>query len=183
MRRLPALADLVEEAGRVDPSFCGHAVHVLSLSVRIARALGLAKAEVRPLAVAAALHDVGKLRVGASILAKPGPLDDTEWAAVRAHPADGEQLLASFVPRNVLRIVRSHHERWDATGYPDRLAGDEIPLGARIVAVADAYAAMIEQRAYRRPRSKSAARAELRRQRGRQFDPACVDAALRVTRV
>jgi len=181
VRRLPALARLLEQADRVDPSFSGHAVHVLLLSVRIARALGLTNDDVRTVALAAALHDVGKVRVGASILAKPGPLDDAEWAAVRAHPADGEQLLADFVRPEVLRVVRSHHERWDAAGYPDRLGGDAIPIGARIVAVADAYAAMIEQRAYRRPRSSRGARAELRRQRGRQFDPVCVDAALQVT--
>ena len=182
LRRLPGLVDLLEEAGRVDPSFCDHALRVLSLSVRVAQSLRLAKEDVRAVAVAAALHDVGKLRVGASILAKPGPLDDAEWAAIRTHPVEGEDLLASHVPRTVLRVVRSHHERWDATGYPDGLGGYAIPIGARIVPVADAYAAMIENRAYRRPRTRSAARAELRRQRGRQFDPACVDAALQVTR-
>jgi two-component system cell cycle response regulator len=174
------LADLAEAAACVDPSFYAHAASVLALSTKVAAALRLADDDCRTVAVAAALHDIGKLAVPAGILDKPGPLADAEWAHVRAHPAEGERLLAEHVPEDVLRIVRSHHERWDGAGYPDRLAGSDIPVGARIVAVADAYTAMIEQRPYREARSAADATAELRRESGRQFDPACVDAALAV---
>jgi HD-GYP domain-containing protein (c-di-GMP phosphodiesterase class II) len=177
------VAALVESARRVDPSFCTHAMSVLSLSARIGIVLGLRKRELRTLEVAAALHDIGKVTVPPEVLAKSGPLDEGEWAHVRAHPVEGERLLAPYVTASsVLQIVRSHHERWDARGYPDRLAGASIPLGARIVAVADAYVAMLEQRPYRAPLSSGAARAELLRERGRQFDAECVRAALLVTR-
>jgi len=156
---------------------------VLSLSGRIGIVLGLRKRELRTLEVAAALHDIGKATVPPEVLAKNGPLDEGEWAYVRAHPAEGERLLAPYITSpSVLQIVRSHHERWDATGYPDRLAGSSIPLGARIVAVADAYVAMLERRPYRASLSSSSARAELLRERGRQFDADCVRAALLVTR-
>ena len=177
------VAELVQSARRVDPSFCAHAMSVLSLSARIGIVLGLRKRELRSLEVAAALHDIGKATVPPEVLAKEGPLDEREWAYVRAHPVEGERLLAPYITTpSVLQIVRSHHERWDATGYPDRLAGSSIPLGARIVAVADAYVAMLEQRPYRAPLSNSSARAELMRERGRQFDGDCVRAALLVTR-
>jgi HD-GYP domain-containing protein (c-di-GMP phosphodiesterase class II) len=177
------VAELVQSARRADPSFCTHAMSVLSLSGRIGIVLGLRKRELRSLEVAAALHDIGKATVPPEVLAKEGPLDDGEWAYVRAHPVEGERLLAPYITTPaVLEIVRSHHERWDATGYPDRLAGPTIPLGARIVAVADAYVAMLERRPYRAPLSNSSARAELMRERGRQFDSDCVRAALLVTR-
>jgi HD-GYP domain-containing protein (c-di-GMP phosphodiesterase class II) len=177
------VAELVQSARRVDPSFCTHATSVLSLSARIGIVLGLRKRELRSLEVAAALHDIGKVTVPPEVLAKEGPLSDAEWAYVRAHPVEGERLLAPYITTpSVLQIVRSHHERWDATGYPDRLAGTTIPLGARIVAVADAYVAMLERRPYRAPLSTGSARAELMRERGRQFDADCVRAALLVTR-
>jgi HD-GYP domain-containing protein (c-di-GMP phosphodiesterase class II) len=177
------VAELVQSARRVDPSFCSHAMSVLSLSGRIGIVLGLRKRELRSLEVAAALHDIGKATVPPEVLAKQGPLDEREWAYVRAHPVEGERLLAPYITTpSVLQIVRSHHERWDASGYPDRLGGPSIPLGARIVAVADAYVAMLEQRPYRAPLSTTSARAELMRERGRQFDADCVRAALLVTR-
>jgi putative two-component system response regulator len=176
------VAALLDAARRVDPSFCAHANGVLSLSVRIGIALGLRRPQLRALRLAAALHDIGKVTVPPNVLAKRGPLDAAEWAQVRAHPIEGERLLAPHIAsREVLEVVRSHHERWDAGGYPDGLLGDGIPRGARIVAVADAYVAMLEQRPYRAPRSRSFARAELLRESGRQFDPECVKAALRVT--
>jgi HD-GYP domain-containing protein (c-di-GMP phosphodiesterase class II) len=176
------VAALLDAARRVDPSFCTHANGVLSLSVRIGNALGMRRPQLHALGLAAALHDIGKVTVPPNILAKRGPLDGSEWAHVRAHPLEGERLLAPHIAsREVLEIVRSHHERWDAAGYPDGLVGDGIPRGARIVAVADAYVAMLEQRPYRAPRSRGFARAELLRESGRQFDPECVTAALRVT--
>lgn len=177
------IAELVRSARRVDPSFCTHATSVLSLSARVGIVLGLRKRELRSLEVAAALHDIGKVTVPPEVLAKNGPLDQTEWAYVRAHPAEGERLLAPYITSpSVLQIIRSHHERWDAKGYPDGLGGPSIPLGARIVAVADAYVAMLERRPYREPLSNGSARAELMRERGCQFDADCVRATLLVTR-
>jgi HD-GYP domain-containing protein (c-di-GMP phosphodiesterase class II) len=111
------------------------------------------------------------------VLTKPGPLNELEWAAMRRHAALGERLLAHILDQaDVLAIVRSHHERWDGGGYPDGKRGDEIPLAARIVAVADAFQAMIEARPYRSPRTRVAALEEITSESGRQFDPSCVEA-------
>jgi two-component system cell cycle response regulator len=112
-----------------------------------------------------------------SVLHKPGPLDDGEWALMRQHTIIGERiLLAAPALKPVAALVRASHERWDGTGYPDRLAGEAIPLGARIVAVCDAYDAMTSDRTYRASITATEAIAELRRCAGSQFDPAVVDA-------
>ena len=150
---------------------------VAELADATAQPLGLTADEVEHVRHAAELHDVGKVAIPDAILGKPGPLTDEEWAFVRRHPMIGERIiLAAPALARVATLVRSSHERWDGTGYPDRLAGEEIPLGARIVAVADAFAAMIADRPYRRParprrRSTSSAACA-----GTQFDPAVVDA-------
>jgi HD-GYP domain-containing protein (c-di-GMP phosphodiesterase class II) len=177
-----ALATLVDRAEGIDPSFREHARNVALLSVEIGKALGLPREELDVLEFAAAFHDVGKVRVPPSVIAKTGSLDDEEWDCMRRHPGEGERLLEPHVDSpEILAIVRSHHERWDGAGYPDGLAGDEIPLGARIVAVADAFTAMIEPRPYRAPRRRAAARAELLGQAGCQFDAECARAAFAVT--
>jgi HD-GYP domain-containing protein (c-di-GMP phosphodiesterase class II) len=174
---------LFTRASACDRLFRTHALQVALLSVRIGTALGLRPRELQTLELAAKLHDVGKLAVPRSILAKPGPLDDEEWTVVRSHPAEGARLLAPYVPSDdVLAIVRSHHERWDGAGYPEGLREEEIPLGARIVAVVDAFCAMIEPRPYRLARNEDAARAELLAEAGRQFDPACAEQARRLSR-
>jgi HD-GYP domain-containing protein (c-di-GMP phosphodiesterase class II) len=174
---------LFTRASSCDRLFRTHALQVALLSVRIGTALGLRPRELQTLELAAKLHDVGKLAVPRSILAKPGPLDDEEWTVVRNHPAEGARLLAPYVPSDdVLAIVRSHHERWDGAGYPEGLREEEIPLGARIVAVVDAFCAMIEPRPYRLARNEDAARAELLAEAGRQFDPACAEQARRLSR-
>jgi HD-GYP domain-containing protein (c-di-GMP phosphodiesterase class II) len=174
---------LFTRASSCDRLFRTHALQVALLSVRIGTALGLRPRELQTLELAAKLHDVGKLAVPRSILAKPGPLDDEEWTVVRSHPAEGARLLAPYVPSDdVLAIVRSHHERWDGAGYPEGLREEEIPLGARIVAVVDAFCAMIEPRPYRLARDEDAARAELLAEAGRQFDPACAEQARRLSR-
>jgi HD-GYP domain-containing protein (c-di-GMP phosphodiesterase class II) len=174
---------LFTRASSCDRLFRTHALQVALLSVRIGTALGLRPRELQTLELAAKLHDVGKLAVPRSILAKPGPLDDEEWTVVRSHPAEGARLLAPYVPSDdVLAIVRSHHERWDGAGYPEGLREEEIPLGARIVAVVDAFCAMIEPRPYRLARNEDAARAELLAEAGRQFDPACAEQARRLSR-
>jgi putative nucleotidyltransferase with HDIG domain len=177
-----SVGTLVERAAANDGTFRSHSWNVATLSVRLGKALGLRKRELEILELAAVLHDVGKLGVPSSVIAKTGALDEREWRAMRRHPVDGEQLLAPHMRSDdVLEIIRSHHERWDGRGYPDGLKGEQIPLGARIVAVADAFCAMIERRPYRAPRPRAAARAELLEQAGRQFDPVCAGAAYRVT--
>ena len=126
---------------------------------------------------AAELHDVGKMAIPDEILQKPGPLTQDEWAFVRRHPLVGERILSvapALLP--VAKIVRSCHERWDGSGYPDGVAGEEIPLGARIVAVCDAFDAMINPRPYRAARSVEEALQELRACSGTQFDPTVVAA-------
>jgi putative nucleotidyltransferase with HDIG domain len=175
------VAALLERASAIDRTFRLHAAKVAALSIRVAEELGLDRAAVELVGLAAAVHDVGKVGVAAAIITKPGALDAEEWDAMRRHPAVGADLLRDCdVPPEVAAIVHSHHERWDGAGYPDGLCGDEIPLGARIVAVADAFCAMLEERPYRPPLRPREARAELRIQAGRQFDPVCAAATRRI---
>ena len=128
------------------------------------------------------LHDVGKIGIPDGILQKPGPLSSAERRKMETHTVLGEAMLSGvvFLKGEGLKIVRSHHERWDGRGYPDGLVRDEIPLGARIFAIADALDAMTSHRPYRRAMSWSAARAEILEQRKRQFDPDVVDAFVSV---
>jgi len=173
---------LFERACETDDAFLEHSQSVADISVRVGRELRLSEQELELLELAAIVHDLGKLCVPPEIITKPGALDADEWTAMRNHPAAGADLLEPCdAPSEVIEIVRSHHERWDGAGYPDGLKGHEIPLGARIIAVADAYCAMLEARPYRAPLRVSAARGELLAQAGRQFDAACAQAAYRVT--
>lgn len=147
------------------------------LALAVGRELHMGPEGLDEVARAAELHDVGKIAVPDAILDKPGPLDPVEWSFMRRHPLIGERiLLAAPALRPVARLVRSSHERWDGRGYPDGLSGNEIPLGARVVAVCDAFQAMTTQRAYRDPVSDNDAIEELRRCSGTQFDPIVVDA-------
>ncbi|HEX2160682.1 MAG TPA: diguanylate cyclase [Thermoleophilaceae bacterium] len=158
-----------------EPEMHDHLVGVAELALAVARELGMAGEELDELARAAELHDIGKIAVPDEILRKPGPLDRDEWAFVRSHPVIGERILgAAPALRPVARIVRSSHERWDGSGYPDGLAGEQIPLGARIVAVCDAYEAMVSDRPYRPALTPEQAVAELREHAGSQFDPTVV---------
>jgi putative nucleotidyltransferase with HDIG domain len=123
------------------------------------------------------LHDVGKIGVPERILSKPGPLTDDEWVVMRSHPDTGARVVEPLgLPQTVVDIVRHHHERWDGLGYPDGLAGEDIPLAARIFAVCDALDAMTSERPYRDPLPHSIAYARVRRESGRQFDPAVIGA-------
>jgi len=173
-RRLAGLVDRLElKEGYAD----GHTTAVSRLAVTIATKLELPTAERRLVEVGALLHDVGKLSIPDRVLMKPGPLNELEWAVMQRHAPLGERLVAHTVNQaDVLAIVRSHHERWDGGGYPDGKRGEEIPLAARIVAVADAFQAMIEPRPYREPRTRQAALDEILAHSGLQFDPACVEA-------
>jgi two-component system cell cycle response regulator len=150
---------------------------VADLAETTALLLHLAQDEVEQVRHAAELHDVGKVAVPDAILDKPGPLTEEEWAFIRRHTIIGQRIIgAAPALQRVARLVRHSHERWDGTGYPDALAGPEIPLGARIVAVADAFDAMTSRRPYSPPRSPEDALAELERCAGTQFDPAVVAA-------
>ena len=174
------LASLSNALEAKDAVTSQHTEEVVRLAVAAAAELDLDLESVRSVELGAVLHDIGKVRVPEAILNKPGPLTDEEWVVMRTHPEVGERILEPIQSlRAVLPIVRHHHERWDGAGYPDRLAGRAIPLGARIVAVCDAYRAMTEDRPYRKAAAEQAARAELERCAGEQFDPECVAALLR----
>lgn len=156
----------------------GHTQRVAALSVRLAGHLGLSPAQTRELRHGAYLHDIGKLTIPDAILTKPGPLGAGEWAQMRTH-ADAGHAMALRMPAlapGALLVIRHHHERWDGTGYPDRLAGEAIPLLARIFAVCDVYDALISERPYKSAWTPEQALTELLAQRGRQFDAAVVDA-------
>lgn len=161
------------------PGLGRHLEEVANLAVACAEALGLPADDVLSVERAAQLHDIGKVGIPAEILTKQGPLNDEEWEFMRRHTIIGERILAG-VPslQRVASMVRSSHERWDGNGYPDRLAGEEIPLGARIVLVADAFCAMTEDRPYAQARSVESTRQELRACSGAQFDPDVVTAFL-----
>ena len=161
------------------PNLREHSSQVAQLAMAVARRLGLAGEEIDEIARAAELHDVGKVGIPDAVLDKPAALDATEWELMHQHTILGERILnAAPALRPVARIVRSTHERWDGTGYPDGLLGADIPAAARIVAVCDAYEAMTSDRAYRLAIGHEAACQELRDTAGTQFDPQVVDAFL-----
>jgi two-component system cell cycle response regulator len=158
------------------PELGTHA-ETVALAADTAEALGLPADEVEQVRHASELHDVGKVAIPDAILGKPGPLTAEEWEFVHRHPVIGERIiLAAPALARVATLVRASHERWDGAGYPDGLANERIPVGARIVAVADAFAAMTAGRPYRARRTAAEALDELRRHAGTQFDPVVVDA-------
>ncbi|HEY6836035.1 MAG TPA: HD domain-containing phosphohydrolase [Gaiellaceae bacterium] len=174
------LASLSNALEAKDAVTSQHTEEVVRLAVAVAAELDLDLDAVRNVELGAVLHDIGKVRVPESILNKRGPLTDEEWKVMRTHPEVGEHILRPIQSLNaILPIVRHHHERWDGAGYPDRLSGRAIPLGARIVSVCDAYRAMTEDRPYRAALSKKEARKELHEGAGGQFDPDCVEAMIR----
>jgi HD-GYP domain-containing protein (c-di-GMP phosphodiesterase class II) len=173
-RRLAALTDRLESKHGYTSD---HTAAVSRLTVAMGLRLGLREQELAGVELGALLHDVGKLDVPEKILSKPAALDELEWQAMRRHVESGERLLHRVVDLPaVLAVVRWHHVRWDGAGYPDGKKGEQIPLAARIVAVADAFQAMIEVRPYRDGRTRRAALEELRHHAGSQFDPRCVEA-------
>jgi HD-GYP domain-containing protein (c-di-GMP phosphodiesterase class II) len=156
-----------------------HGRSVAVLAMRLARALGFDRAAQREIGLAGALHDIGKRDLDPAILEKTGSLDPSDWVQIRLHPALGEQILRRAGLDSIARWVRWHHERPDGRGYPDQLRSPDIPLEASILAVADAFDAMITARCYGRRLHPVEARGELRRYSGYQFDPVVVAAALR----
>jgi two-component system, cell cycle response regulator len=168
---------LVQVMREAQPDVEDHSSEVALLAVAVGRGLGLDTAELNDVARAAELHDIGKVAIPSRILAKPGPLDEEEWNLVRTHTLVGERIVAAAAAlRSVARLVRASHERYDGRGYPDGLAGEQIPLAARIVAVCDAFAAMVSDRSYRPALSPAVAIAELRACAGTQFDRTVVEA-------
>lgn len=159
----------------------GHSMRVKEFAVKTAVQLGYTGDRLAHVDLGSKLHDIGKIGTREAILNKPGPLDADEFEHIKLHTVLGERILLPFLAESptVLRIVRSHHERMDGSGFPDRLVGSAIPLEARIVAVADAYDAMTTNRAYRPSRGAGAAVEELRRCVGTHFDGEVVEAFLR----
>jgi len=154
-----------------------HVDRVAELAGAVAQALGLSSHEIDRIRLAARLHDIGKTAIPAAILEKPGPLEAREWEFVYRHPLIGERIvLAAPALAHTAPLVRSSHERIDGGGYPDGLTGDEIPLGARIIAVCDAYDAMTSDRIYRPSLGVDAALLQLKSNAGTQFDATVVDA-------
>jgi HD-GYP domain-containing protein (c-di-GMP phosphodiesterase class II) len=150
---------------------------VADLAIRVGRKLGLDAEQLDETARAGELHDIGKMAIPDEILNKPARLTEAEYEFMKKHTVIGERMLAAAPAlAGVARIIRSSHERWDGQGYPDGLAGEAIPLAARIVAVCDSFDAMTTQRPYNTPRTIEGGLAELRRCAGFQFDPRVVDA-------
>ena len=173
------LGDVVES----DDAYTGeHCKGVVQLALDVAGEMGLDGGRRRRMEFGALLHDVGKLAVPKEIINKPGSLDEREWQVIKMHTIEGQRLLdrVGGIMRDVGAIVRSSHERWDGTGYPDGLKGEEIPLEARIVSACDAFNAMTTTRPYRAAMPLDEALGELEHNAGSQFDPAVVSALLRV---
>jgi HD-GYP domain-containing protein (c-di-GMP phosphodiesterase class II) len=162
-----------------DPYTGSHSERVSSIAQVIARGLGWKSARLGALRLGALLHDVGKLNLDEAVLRKPGPLDDDEYSEVKRHPLAGARLIRGFEAlRPALPYILFHHERWDGYGYPTGRSREQIPVGARIVAVVDAFDAMTSVRPYRPPLPIRTAIAELNRGAGTQFDPGVVRAFL-----
>jgi len=173
------LGDVLE----ADDEYTGvHSRSVVSMSVAVADELGLDSSERRNVEFGALLHDVGKIAVPKEIINKPGPLTEEEWIIIKAHTIEGQRMLdrVGGLLSDVGRIVRSSHERWDGSGYPDGLSGDEIPLGSAIVSACDALNAMTTDRPYRPALSLEEAMIELKEQSGKQFNPLVVDVLTRI---
>jgi putative two-component system response regulator len=175
---LASMQSLAEALEVKDPYTHGHSLRVSSFATATARAMGLDESTLREIELGAHLHDIGKIGVREAVLNKEGPLTDEEYEHIMTHPVVGARLLSPLLGEmpQALAVVRSHHERFDGRGAPDMLAGECIPLAARIASVADAFDAMTSVRPYRTNRTLEEGLAEVRRCSGTQFDPAVVAA-------
>ncbi|MDX6676873.1 MAG: hypothetical protein QOE31_925, partial [Solirubrobacteraceae bacterium] len=173
-------ADVLQQAlAETDAELDVHLAAVADLAYASAMQLGIPQEDAEAARQTALLHDVGKVAIPDAILNKPGPLNAAEWAFMKRHTIIGERIISAAPALAVVaKLVRSTHERYDGRGYPDALAGEDIPLIARIVSVCDSYDAMLTKRAYREAHTRSWAFAELRRCAGTQFDPAVVEAVI-----
>jgi HD-GYP domain-containing protein (c-di-GMP phosphodiesterase class II) len=172
---------VAQSLGERDPYTGKHSEDVAVIARKIGRELGLAEDEVEQIEAAARVHDIGKISIPDSVLLKPGKLTDEEWEAIKQHPVIGADLLSGLeIYEGSIDIIRHHHEHWDGSGYPDGLKGEQIPLGARIVAVADVYNALTTDRPYRKAYSKTEALEIIRDMSGKELDPQLVEIFLRV---
>ncbi len=173
----PGVRHLIERTEKHDAYTAGHNHRVAVVAVQIGEQMGLSASELRALAQGGIVHDLGKLNIPCEILNKPGKLESDERAMIETHPMQGYEVAKrlGFMPQE-LDIIRYHHERWDGAGYPDKLSKEEIPLLARITAIADVYDALTSERAYRKPWSHEQTRTHILGQAGFQFDPECVQA-------
>ncbi|OGL24331.1 MAG: hypothetical protein A3G97_10005 [Candidatus Rokubacteria bacterium RIFCSPLOWO2_12_FULL_69_21] len=178
---LQSLLGLANALEAKDPYTRGHSERVAGLAQRLARRLGFAPSDARVVAQAGLLHDLGKIGIPESVLRKAGPLTGEEWALMREHPVVGARIVAplEFFADGAL-IIRHHHERQDGSGYPAGLAGGAIPLGARIVAVADVYDALTSERPYRRSLERTEALRRIEAAAERLLDAGIVSAFLRL---
>lgn len=179
----PRVKELVEMTEAKDPYTAGHNLRVTMYALKLGEELGLPASRLRALAIGGIVHDIGKLAVPDAILNKPDKLTDEERAIIEEHPVTGYNLCRElgFMPEE-LAVIRSHHERWDGKGYPDGLSGEDIPLAARIAAVADVYDALTSSRSYRAAMTHDEAMGILTRGSGRHFDPHCIKAWKRLVR-
>ena len=178
---LSAITALVNALEAKDKYTSGHSLRVAGIAVVIATEMGLSQETIDKVRIAGMVHDVGKIGIRELILNKPSHLNEEELQQTQKHPEIGEHILRPIAEdEEILRTVRSHHERFDGTGYPDGLKGFQIPLGARIIAISDAYEAMMtSERPYRSALSDEDARAELIRCKGTHFDPDIIDTFLK----
>jgi putative nucleotidyltransferase with HDIG domain len=174
---LEAIQSLNATVDAKDPYTAGHSARVQRIAVAVAEELGVPRERLDAVRFGGLFHDIGKIAVPDSILAKSGPLDADEYAVIQRHPADGAEIVSHFSRlHDTVPLIRHHHERWDGDGYPDGLAGEAIPIEACVVGLADAWDAMTTDRPYRLAMTVEQAAAEVQRCRGTQFAPAVVDA-------
>jgi putative nucleotidyltransferase with HDIG domain len=159
-----------------------HAQRVQRYAVALAREAGISDGPtLKAIGIAALLHDIGKLGIPDRVLHKPGPLTPDEYDEVKQHAIIGAEILsAAALPDSLVLLVRHHHENWDSSGYPDGLAGETIPIGARVLAIVDCYDALTSDRPYRRPMSHGRAVEMIEERRGSRYDPDIVDAFLEI---
>jgi len=178
LKTIESLARVLETKDSISRE---HGQRVTEIAVRLARGLELAPKDIENIRIASLLHDIGKLGVSEKILEKTNPLLEEEVEHIHRHPLVAEKILGPIDDlQEIIRLIKHHHERWDGTGYPDKLKGEAIPLGSRILAVADSYDAMLSSRPYRRPMTSREAIQEIETQSGRQFDPSVVAVFLEV---
>lgn len=176
-----AFEKLSEAISSRDPYTGKHSEEVAKYAVKLAQALKLPEEQVEQIEAAAHIHDLGKIAVPDAILLKPGPLTPEEWEVVKRHPVVGAELIAGLpIYKGVVEIIRHEHEHWDGTGYPNGLKGEEIPLGARIIAVADVWHALLSDRPYRKAYSKEEACKIMQDMAGKVLDPKLVELFLKI---
>jgi putative nucleotidyltransferase with HDIG domain len=171
-----ALFGLAEAIEAKDPYTKGHCGRVAAYSLVLAREAGYPVEGLETLEFGAFLHDIGKIGIKDAVLLKPGPLDDNEWLHMREHPVKGYEIASKIeMLKPIMSAVRNHHERWDGTGYPDKMKSDEIPVAARIVAIADAFDAMATDRPYKQALPLEECEAVLRKTAGKMYDPDLIE--------